>query len=103
MRSLRLVAALAIAVGSMLGTAHVVGGLSAQGQTVAEVVRRITIEQNGVVIGTLEVPTGVSVKLGTTALPGGAQRQAIHIGEPGDTPPVVVSLTQGATVRLPAN
>jgi hypothetical protein len=103
MRSLRLVVGLAIAAGITFGATHVVRELSAQDRPVAEVMQRITIEQNGIVLGTLEVPSGVFVKLGTTALPGGTQRQAIHIGQPSDTPPVVVSLTQGAAVRPPAN
>jgi hypothetical protein len=103
MRHRRLLVGLAIIAWVVVVAAQVSRGLSAQGRPVAEVMQRITIEQNGIVLGILEVPSGVSVKLGTTALAGGAQRQAIHIGQPSDTPPVVVSLTQGAAVRPPAN
>lgn len=99
----RMVIGLATALAVLLGAAHVVSGVAGQGRPVAEVLQRITIEQNGVVLGTLEVPSGISVKLGTTTLLGGAERQAIRIGQPSDTPPVLVTLTQGATVRAPAN
>lgn len=71
-----------------------VGALSAQSQN-----QRLVIKQSGVLIGTLDVPPGVTVKLGTVFSDSGQVKSYIvHLGQPADNPPVVINVAEGTTI-----
>ena len=71
-----------------------VGALSAQSQN-----QRLVIKQSGVLIGTLDVAAGVTVRLGTVFSESGqAKNYIVHLGQPADNPPVVINVAEGTTI-----
>jgi hypothetical protein len=71
-----------------------VGALSAQSQN-----QRLVIKQSGVLIGTLDVPAGVTVRLGTVFSDSGqVKSHIVHLGQPADNPPVAINVAEGTTI-----
>lgn len=72
-----------------------VGAARAYGQAQNQ---RLVIKQDGIVLGTIEVPSAVTMRLGTVfSRTGQPVSQLVHLG-PKDNPPVVINVTEGATV-----
>jgi hypothetical protein len=62
--------------------------------------QRLVIKQNGIVLGTIEVPSSVTLRLGTVfSRAGQPVSQLVHLG-PKDRPPVVVNVSEGATIAM---
>ena len=74
-----------------------VGAGRAYGQAQTQ---RLVIRQDGIVLATIQVPSAVTLRLGTVfSRTGQPASQLVHFG-PTDNPTVVISVTHGATVAL---